>query len=202
MGKGKNLVGLRFDRLLVVAYVGADNGSVWRCRCDCGTECVRRTGSLNHPGNHSCGCVIATETHGQSKTRLYRIYWNMLNRCSNPKVDRYPRYGGRGITVCPEWAASFEVFAAWAAGSGYEDGLSIDREHNDKNYTPDNCRWVESVTQVRNRSITRHLTWKGISLTPKEWAERLGLSYEAIQLRVTRGWDAERIFTQPFRSPR
>jgi alkylhydroperoxidase family enzyme len=89
--------------------------------------------------------------HGQSRTRLHSVWTNMRERCSNPNSEKYPRYGGRGITVCDEWR-NFRAFAAWAHGNGYAEGLAIDRINNDHGYSPNNCRWVTDLENLMNRS--------------------------------------------------
>jgi hypothetical protein len=75
----------------------------------------------------------------------------MRARCRIPTATYFRRYGGRGISVCAEWA-SFEAFRDWALASGYADDLEIDRRDNDGDYTPENCRWVTHVENSRNRS--------------------------------------------------
>lgn len=74
----------------------------------------------------------------------------MKDRTGNPKASRYEYYGGRGISVAPEWM-DFAVFQQWAHNNGYAPDLSIDRVDNDQNYTPSNCRWAIQSQQVRNR---------------------------------------------------
>ena len=76
----------------------------------------------------------------------------MKKRCNYPKYRYYHRYGGRGIKVCDEWVNNFMAFFEWANSNGYSDNLSLDRIDNDKNYTPDNCRFVTQKEQVRNSS--------------------------------------------------
>ena len=77
----------------------------------------------------------------------------MKYRCSD---KRYVNYHGKGIKVCPEWANSFEEFAAWSMCNGYDDSLTIDRMDNDGNYTPENCRWTTKNVQARNtRKISK-----------------------------------------------
>lgn len=72
----------------------------------------------------------------------------MLQRCFNPHHDKYPYYGGRGITVCEDWL-SFENFLADMLDP--PDGLSIDRIDNDGNYERGNCRWATLSAQAANR---------------------------------------------------
>ena len=72
----------------------------------------------------------------------------MRQRCTNPHNDSYPRYGGRGITVCQRWE-SYENFKADMGER--PDGMTIDRINNDGNYEPSNCRWATPAQQSGNR---------------------------------------------------
>lgn len=95
--------------------------------------------------------ISKSKTHGLSNSRIYNVWNCMRQRCSNPKNSHYSAYGGRGISVCPEWQNSFESFYAWAINNGYKDTLEIDRINNDGNYEPSNCRWVTRKENVAYR---------------------------------------------------
>ena len=74
----------------------------------------------------------------------------MKDRCLNKRAQRYSDYGGRGISICNEWL-EFTNFYSWAMLNGYSDSLSIDRNNNNGNYEPNNCRWATSLQQSNNR---------------------------------------------------
>ena len=82
-------------------------------------------------------------------TKIYHVWHNMKDRCSNKNHSSYHSYGGRGITVCNEWQ-DYHSFLIWATNNGWEDGLQIDREENNGNYEPSNCRFVTQAINIRN----------------------------------------------------
>lgn len=95
-----------------------------------------------------------TTTHEHYDTRLHRIWTNMKTRCYNKNNSHYCRYGGeRGIIVCEEWKIDFEAFYDWALANGYADDLTIERNDNDGNYEPSNCKWTTMNEQCHNRGI-------------------------------------------------
>ena len=114
----------------------------------------------------------------------------MKERCRNPHNKRYDRYGGRGISVCEEWM-DFSAFRDWMLANGYRQGLSIDRIDSDGNYTPENCRLVDTATQNRNYSRNHLLTYNGQTKCIQEWAEETGLLSTTILFRLRSGMTAE-----------
>lgn len=100
-----------------------------------------------------------SKTHGMTETPLYSVWCGMKNRCYNAHYKHYDRYGGRGISMCDEWKNSFESFRDWAFSVGYDASKSgkeqsLDRIDVNGNYCPENCRWVDFLTQQRNRGDT------------------------------------------------
>lgn len=195
----------RFGRL--VARTKEDTGIPgrdrwrWRCDCDCGGSKLATTNALVSGGTTSCGCYriervrAACVTHGRSSGRTYNIWTNMRQRCNNPKHPEYHFWGGRGISVCDEWDASFEAF--FADMGECPPGMSIERKDNDKGYGPGNCLWASPKHQANNRRSNRMLTIAGETLSLAMWAERTGLAYGILLHRVARNWPVERLFETP-----
>jgi hypothetical protein len=103
--------------------------------------------------------------HGETGTRLYRLWADIIKRCRVGIQRPNPLYSGR-IRVCVDWMV-YETFAAWAKEHGYADGLEIDRIDNDGDYRPSNCRFVTRSQQMMNRrkfSSARNTSrFKGVS---------------------------------------
>lgn len=163
---------------------------MWLCKCDCGKEFTTYGFSLRRGWTKSCGCFgkeaqrKAITTHGMTNTPLYRCWDAMKRRCMNPSTKHYERYGGRGISVCDEWKASFESFRDWAFANGYKEGLSIDRIDNNGNYCPENCRWANSYTQAKNKRNNVWITFRGTTMILSEWARMLHITPHCLWKRL------------------
>ena len=137
----RDLTGRRFGKLTIIDRAPNKGKKVtWNCRCDCGNKTKAATSDLMLGKRVTCGCVQTK--HLGSRTRLYRIWTGMKNRCSNPNSVEFKWYGGRGISICQEWLDDFTPFRDWAMANGYKSHLSIDRVDNDGNYRPSNCQWI------------------------------------------------------------
>lgn len=136
----------------------------YKCQCRCGNESTIPGSTLRHKRSTQCRRCSSRETikkniklranppstHGRSKTRLYKIWAAMKQRCRNPKCNLFHRFGGRGIDYCDRW----EDFEAFAYDMGEPaKGMEIDRIDNNKGYYPENCRWT---SHFENRSNNRY----------------------------------------------
>ena len=139
------------------------------------------------------------KTHGLSGTRLYRIYNNMKSRCYKPYATEYQEYGGRGITVCPEWlnrTSGFINFYNWSLQNGYSDTLTIDRIDNNKEYSPSNCRWVTRKLQNNNSRRTVKIEFMGETHSITEWAAIKKMNRNTLAKRLNNGWSIEDALTK------
>jgi hypothetical protein len=195
-----------FGRWLAVAP-GRKRGH-WLCRCRCpkGTEREVATRSLVKGLSRSCGCLQREQPHpnlkhGKWKTREFHIWTGMIQRCHNPKMSGYYKYGAKGIAVCERWRNSFADFLA-DMGASPSPEHSIDRVDNARGYEPANCRWATRKEQQRNTSQNRRLTHAGVTKTMVEWAEETGISLKVLSARLTAGWSVGRSLSEaPRRKP-
>lgn len=134
------------------------------------------------------------EKHGDTKTRLYKIWEGMKARCYNSKAGHYEKYGGRGIEVCNQWKYSFPVFKEWALQNGYEEHLTIERKDNNKGYTPENCRWATRAEQVRNKRDNLLVTYNGETKCLMEWSRKYGINYWTLKARYYKGKTGGELF--------
>ena len=125
----------------------------------------------------------------------------MMDRCALPTHQAWRNYGARGIGVCDRWRASFENF--WAdMGETYQPGLTLDRTDNAKGYGPENCRWADYKTQMRNTRNNRMLStplgemplWQAVELT--------GIGQTTLLYRANNNWPAKDMFRPPNLKPR
>ena len=204
MAEFLDLTGSIFGRLKVIkmdrkVQSGKRERYYWNCVCECGKTKSVRTDCLTSGFVKSCGCLkkeqekinlIKNHRHKMSGTRLYGIWQKMKDRCNNPNVLCYRRYGGRGIKICEEWELP-DNFLEWAIKNGYADDLQIDRIDNNGNYSPNNCRWVTIKKNCRNRRNNIKIDYEGELITVMELSEILQMSYSCLFSRYKRGLRGE-----------
>lgn len=199
-----DITGKKFGRLLVIEYSHSKKYTqknktltvpFWKCICDCGnTKTVR--GQLLRKGiTISCGCynIDRIKKHGMSRTRFYKIYQDMMQRCNNKKHKSYKYYGERGIKVCERWN-DFNNFYNDMFTS-YNEKLTIDRINNNKEYSKDNCRWANSKQQQSNKRNIHIVTYKNITDSIKNVCKIFGFNYKNILYRLKNGLTFEEAIT-------
>lgn len=202
MSKKVPMIGKRFGRLVVLEEAGHLGPFLaFSCQCDCGNITVVRGLSLRSKNTTSCGCLqketagSVNKTHGMRQSTEYRIWSNMLSRCTNPNVECYERYGGRGISVSEDWK-SFDKF--YADMGKRPEGKTLDRIDSDGPYSKENCRWATVAEQNRNTRRTQLVTFRGETKCLKDWATDQGIAYNTLRKRyVIYNWPFEKALLTP-----
>lgn len=103
----KELIGKRFNKLILIRFVRMDSEKrqIWLTLCDCGASKNIRLSAVKAGVTLSCGCYgksmarIRGFTHRLSRSRFYRIWKGIRERCTRKTFRDYHNYGGRGIEV-------------------------------------------------------------------------------------------------------
>ncbi len=123
----------------------------------------RRVSSVEKNKIYKCKECLGNprRTHGETGTRIYKVWTAMRDRCLRKNVKSYVNYGGRGITICDDWLKSYVSFRDWALTNGYNKDLTIDRINNNGNYEPSNCRFITRLDQAYNRRPSKKVSNTG-----------------------------------------
>ena len=184
-----NLVGVKFSYLTIVSdpfnkIVGSEvrGRKFVKVECDCGVIKDVNLGDLKASKIKSCGCKAgqlskeAVTTHGMTYDPLYEVWGSMKKRCDNPNAYKYCDYGGRGIAYQESWFG-FESFYE-DMSTGYQEGLELDREDVNGNYTKENCRWVDRGVNCHNRRKRKGSKCQSIGVCLREDKFRAQLTFQ------------------------
>ena len=148
----------------------------------CGYETVRPFSHFSAPSaiTNNCkhldrnGNYYNFNKYNWSNERIGSIFNGIKDRCYNKNNKSYKWYGEKGIKICKEWIDNPKLFEIWALSNGYEDNLTIDRIDENKDYCPENCRWVSNSDNAKYKSTTSLIEVDGETHTGKDWAKILG----------------------------
>jgi hypothetical protein len=186
-----NIVGTRigiYDVLYECDYKTNDGHKLYRVKCsECGWETdmqkrhISDTKECTHIGIDG---VYKEYTTIWKNKRIGSIFRGMKTRCYNMEDKSYKWYGAKGIKICDEWMRCPELFEEWSLNNGYKDNLTIDRIEEDKDYCPENCRWVTNENNAKYKTTTSYIEIDGEVHTGRDWSEKLGLGTNRINTYI------------------
>lgn len=154
----------------------------------CGYETVKPFSHFSAPSaiTNNCkhldrnGNYYNFNKYNWSNERIGSIFNGIKDRCYNKNDKSYKWYGEKGIKVYKEWIDNPKSFEIWALSNGYEDNLTIDRIDENKDYCPENCKWVSNSDNAKYKSTTSLIEVDGETHTGKDWARILGFGVNLI----------------------
>lgn len=194
--KLQDFTGLKFGRLSVISRSENRGKHVrWSCVCECGKFTAVSSTHLKTGHTKSCGCVRndicssrgkAMAKHGMWNSPEWNAWKSMKDRCLRKTNEKYPIYGGRGITVCDEWIGSFNDFFAHV-GLRPSSSHSLDRIDSNKGYEPGNVRWADIFQQNNNKRTNVTVDVDGVLMTAAQVSRHFGITNRAALYRISRG---------------
>ena len=182
-------IGLRFGLLTVVSRFGKDkrNHTLWLCECECGGTTTTEMDSIKSGKKLSCGCLKrAAQKYGSIKhgakcqsapkelRRTFDVWVGMRKRCNNPNDRAYKWYGGKGITICPEW----NTFSGFISDIGIiPDSLTLERVDVHGPYSRENCTLIPLSAQAANKTTTLWIEYQGTKWCLKNLCTHLNIPY-------------------------
>ena len=147
------------------------------------------------------------EKKANYKTRLYRVWCGMKERCYRVNHPAYKNYGGRGIAICLKWRYDFNAFKKWALENGYDENASkgqctLDRIDNDGDYTPQNCKFSNAEEQTNNRRTNHKFFLNGEKLTISQASRKYGIGKTTIRFRLSKGLKGKYLIAKPHKGKR
>ena len=142
-----------------------------------------------------------------SKTRLYRVWSGMKERCYRVNHPAYKNYGGRGIAVCRSWRHDFNTFKSWALANGYDEKApkgqcTLDRIDNDGDYSPKNCKFSNAEEQTNNRRSNHKFFLNGEEMTISQASRKYGIGKTTIRFRLSKGLKGKYLIAKPHKGKR
>lgn len=121
--------------------------------------------------------------HGMSGSPTYNSWKAMKQRCLNSRHIAYKRYGGAGISICPQWNDDFSKFVKDMGER--PTGTTLERINNALGYFPENCKWATRMEQSSNTRQNVIVDINGQRKTLSQWSrdENIGVTTLHYRLR-------------------
>jgi hypothetical protein len=132
--------------------------------------------------------------------KWYGWWCSLRNQYSNPNNHNYHLYGGRGLSMSPQWMKSFERFCedVEALGPKPHPMAVLERKNKDLGHSKSNCRWATRIENSNNRRTNYDVKFKGKTQSLADWARELGFTHRCLWSRLhDHGYTIREAFTTP-----
>ncbi len=159
------MIGKKFHKLTIIdfAYIKQSN-SHWKCKCECGKECIMPAYSLKSNNTTSCGCyrILKSKPGESGLKRLYNIYIYKTGAKRNKRkfectLEEFKEITSKNCIYC-----GTEPLATLTTRNTKDIKLrayttyrynGIDRIDNNRGYEKDNivpcCKWCNITKRER-----------------------------------------------------
>lgn len=201
-----NLIGERFDRLVVIETLSKGGGNL-KCLCDCGNYSKTTRAKLIKGHTRSCGCLfkekrLTAQKQIAAKTKKYEGPKHFIQAWKN--MNNRVKSGYCGINE--SWLDyesfkkdMFDSYEIHVAKHGTHE-TTLDRIDGNGNYEKNNCRWATHLVQNNNLKTNTIVEYDGMSKTYIEWKAYFNskLTTDQIKKRVrANGWDIKKACIEP-----
>jgi hypothetical protein len=126
---------------------------------------------------------------------LYKRWAQMRQVCYNSRHSDYPNFGGRGITIGPEFERFWDFADLIEDKLGYPEGFcyltKLSRKNLNGNFTLKNMCWDTAKYIGRRLDRTYILKYKGQTKPVKQWSEEFNINFHTLHNRIKAGWTAQ-----------
>lgn len=133
--------------------------------------------------------------HWLSWHHTFKVWQDMIARCSNPKRQDYKYYWGKGVIVCENRKEFINFYND--LGSGREKWKTIERIDVNGDYPPSNCKRVSMKEQCNNRTSNNKIAYKWIILNLTQRAGKIWVKRSTLNARYIR-WNPVNIMLREY----
>ncbi len=169
------------------------NMGKWKCFCD--KEWICAINDVINGNTGSCGCfrrkLIENHVSDSNSRYLTKVYDCIKYRIFNSKSKDYLNYGGRGISIDPEWQDNKSKFIQdiiSTIGNRPSKNHQLDRIDVNQSYYLNNLRWVTPKENCNNKRNNKLIIINNQEKTITQWSEISKIPRETISNRIRLGW--------------
>lgn len=119
-----------------------------------------------------------------TRTKLYRVWAYIKQRCWDKNYPSYSYYGGDGVKLCKAWQRDFLKFAK-DVGKPPTKTSALNLIHRKLGYRPGNVKWEkQAIHHSPNMLWTK---FEGADIPVYKLSQTAGMDYQTVKARLDKG---------------